>query len=195
MSEEKKWYRPGLVFYSKQLGYQQIIDRDHQYHRHADGSLEIVKTQKVADFSAQGIYGSFVPTAGTDSEGNPVPVMHEEGRPDVIHNVAGGVWSLDDTAAALNWDDADKETAARVMLKLAEDPRFSDFELAPEPKAPEAPWGNYDDTHHFKIPNLAEELDVVEAALAYERYTKNREGVVKALEDKLNTDVEELAAV
>lgn len=185
MSDEKTFYRPGLVFYSKILGYQQIIDRDNQYHRYPDGTLEVTQPQKVADFAAPGVGGSF-------GHGG----IHEEGRPDIIHDVAGGVFSLDDAAERLGWSDDDKETVARKMLTLAADPRFNDFELAPEPAAPTAPWANYDKTHHFKIPTLAEDLDVIVEALAYERSTKNRDGVVKALEEKQasSVDAESLAA-
>ena len=186
MTEVEKFYRPGLVFYSKALGYQQIIDRDHTYHRYPDGTMEIIKSQKVADFAAPGASGSF--SRGGD---------HEEGVPDIIHDVAGGVFSLDDAAERLGWDEDDMETAARVLLKLVNDPRFQDFELAPEPQPPSAPWKNYDSTHHFKIPGLAEELDVIAEAMAYERYAKNRDGVLKALQEKMDAqpDAESLAAV
>jgi hypothetical protein len=171
---EETFYRPGLVFYSKNLGYVQIIDRDHQYYRYPDGSMEIQKQAKTADFSAPGAGGSF-------SRGG----EHEEGVPDIIHDVAGGVFSLDDAAERLGWTDEDKEIVARKMLTLVADPRFNDFELAPEPAPPSQPFPNYDKTHHAKIPTLAEDLDVIAEALAYERYTKNRDGVVKALEEKL----------
>ena len=194
MPEEKTYYRPGLVFFSKNLGYQQIIDRDHTYHRYPDGTLEIVKQQKVADFMAPGVGGSFVP-ADVDEHGRPIARMHEEGVPPIFHDVAGGVFDLDTVAANKNWDEEDKETVARVLLKLVENPAFNDFELAPEPVAPGKPWPKYDDTHHFKIASMAEELGLVDEALAYERFTKNRDGVVKALVEKQGADSESLAAV
>jgi len=186
LSDATTYYKPGLVFFSKILGYQQIIDRDHTYHRYPDGTMEIAKPQKVADFIAPGVSGSF--SRGGD---------HEEGVPDIIHDVAGGVFSLDEAAERLGWDADDKETAARVLLKLVADPRFQDFDLAPEPAPPTAPWKTYDDTHHSKIPALAEELDMVAEAIAYERFNKNRDGVVKALQEKLDAsaDTESLAAV
>ena len=49
----------------------------------------------------------------------------------------------------------------------------------------EKPWPKYDDAHHNAIPGLAEQLGLVAEALVYERQNKNRESVVKGLEDKL----------
>lgn len=183
MNEQKTFYRPGLVFFSKHTGYQDILTRDHTYNVWPDGTREIARHQLVADFADHTVTGS----TGTD-------FVSESGVPLVRHNSAGGVFDLDATAAALGWDDGEKETAARVMLNRVADPAFHDYDLAPGPMPVSAPWPTYDDTHHFKIPVLAEELGLVGEALAYERGTKNREGVVKALEEKIGVPDESLAA-
>ena len=178
------FYKPGLIFFSKNAGYQQIITRDHEYDRYPDGSMEIRKRQLVADFADSSAGGSF--DTGQIIDGQHI----------VKHNVQGGVFDLDETASRLGWTDEDRETAARVMLKLDANPAFHDFQLAPGPSAPEKPWAKYDDTHHFKIASLAEDLGLVGETLAYEVANKNRAGVVKALEEKLATaDDESLAAV
>jgi len=52
-----------------------------------------------------------------------------------------------------------------------------------EPKAPEPPWPTYDKLQNYlEIAKLADDLGLLVEAIAYERYTKRREGVLSALE-------------
>ena len=83
--------------------------------------------------------------------------------------------------------DLPNEDREAVEQKLLRSPFYGEDFIKVEAAylAPQKPWASYDETHHFKIPGLAVELGLVAEALAYEQATKNREGVVKALEDKL----------
>jgi hypothetical protein len=95
-----------------------------------------------------------------------------------------GVYDTEVAQEAEGWPDALREYVEEWMLKR---PNYgSDFVQFVKLAAPK-PWKNYDETHHFKIASLAEDLDCLEEALAYEQENKAREGVLKALNDKLGT--------
>ena len=54
-----------------------------------------------------------------------------------------------------------------------------------------APWPTYDSMHHNKIGPTAHDLGLVAEALRYERATKNREAVIKALEKQHEAQIVE----
>jgi hypothetical protein len=98
-----------------------------------------------------------------------------------------GVYDTLAAQEAEDWPDELREYVEQWMLKR---PNYgTDFvELQKLPA--EKPWKNYDETHHFKIASLAADLGVVEEALAYEQENKAREGVLKALNEKLGAPVD-----
>lgn len=77
------------------------------------------------------------------------------------------------------------EERVEAEQKLLHDPNYgSAYVLVEEIEAPK-PWPTYDETHHNKIPLLAEELGCIDAVLAYERERKNRASVLAAVEARL----------
>lgn len=82
------------------------------------------------------------------------------------------------------WDEETREKAEAWML--AKQNYGKDFvQVVPVVREVAKPWPSYNNTHHFKVAELAAELGLVPEALAYERANKNRAGVVEKLEEKL----------
>lgn len=92
------------------------------------------------------------------------------------------------------WTDDEREMVEKVLVGLCnKTPEY--IWLYEEAKHP-APWPTYDTTHHNQIPVLAEQLGLVDAALAYERQNKERPAVIEKLEALVAQDQaeEELTA-
>lgn len=85
---------------------------------------------------------------------------------------------------AQGWNDEDREKVEKWMLAK---PNYGqDFvQVVPVVKEITKPWPAYNNTHHFKVAALAEELGLLEETLAYEQANKNRSGVVEALEERI----------
>jgi len=97
-------------------------------------------------------------------------------------DIRGGAFDLDSMADYYQWTEEQRDTAARKLLRVALDPRQPQVTLF-EPKAPEPPWPTYDKLQNYlEIAKLADDLGLLVEAIAYERYTKRREGVLSALE-------------
>ena len=111
----------------------------------------------------------------------------EGGRKDTGVEIRGHYFDTEEAAKRLSWTDDERESVEAVLLqKCQETPTWVWVADRPEEEIlPDAPWATYDSTHHWKIPKAAADLELVPQALAYERATKNREGVVAALEDQL----------
>lgn len=109
-------------------------------------------------------------------------------------DIRGHFFDLDSAAEENNWSDDDKELVRGTLLRLCK--------IAPgdiwvhETARAAAPWPTYDQTHHNKIPVLAEELGLLDEAITYESQNKNRESVIAALEERKRTAqvAEELTA-
>ena len=100
-----------------------------------------------------------------------------------------GVFDTEEFQTRYGLSDSDREEVEQILLRS----KFygEDYIKVETPASLiTKPWASYDETHHFKIPGLAVDLDLVAEALAYEQANKNREGVVKALEDKLPAETE-----
>lgn len=95
-----------------------------------------------------------------------------------------GVWDSVEWQSKYRLEDGAREEAENLLLRS---PFYGEDFVKVETPADvvSKPWASYDETHHFKIPTLAAELDLVPEALAYEQANKAREGVIKALEEKL----------
>ena len=95
-----------------------------------------------------------------------------------------GVFDTEEWQTRYGLTDTDREQAEQMLLRS---PFYGEDFIKVETPVDliTKPWASYDETHHFKIPGLAVDLGLVAEALAYEQANKNREGVVKALEDKL----------
>lgn len=89
------------------------------------------------------------------------------------------------------WSD---ETRLYVEEKLEKHPLYGQNFILAERKRPTPPIANYDDLHHNKIPVLARDSGLAAEFLDYERATKNRPGVVAALEEELAKASEGLVA-
>jgi hypothetical protein len=185
MSTDPYAYRPGLIFLSKYAGY--VISLwPERYHIYPDGSREMIAQPGAADFEF-GLETSqeFVPE---DEDGRPVttsPVMGMEDYSSMSNmraDIRGGAFDLDSMADYYQWTEEQRDTAARKLLRVALDPRQPQVTLF-EPKAPEPPWPTYDKLQNYlEIAKLADDLGLLVEAIAYERYTKRREGVLSALE-------------
>ena len=93
-----------------------------------------------------------------------------------------GVYDTEVAQKAEGWPDALREHVEQWILNK---PNYG-IDFVQVAKIPATkPWPNYDEAHHFKIASLAEDLGLLEEALAYEEENKAREGVLKALREKL----------
>jgi hypothetical protein len=109
-------------------------------------------------------------------------------------DIRGHFFDLDAAAEENGWSDTDKELVRSALLRMCQ--------IAPgdvwvhEAARIPAPWPTYDTTHHNKIPALAEELGLLDEAIAYESQNKNRESVIGALDERKRTAqvVQELTA-
>lgn len=120
--------------------------------------------------------------------------LEGEGADGAMHtNIRGHFFDSVQQAEEKGWTEEERGLVETVVLNVCKQ-QPGEVWLYSAPKV-EPPWPTYDSTHHFKIPGLAEELGLLGAALVYEQQEKNREGVVKALEEKLSaappTPVEE----
>ena len=95
-----------------------------------------------------------------------------------------GVFDTEQEALSRGWSDEERELVEKWMLAK---PNYGqDFvQIVPVEKEIVKPWPAYNNTHHFKVAALAEELGLLEETLAYEKANKNRQGVIDALEEKL----------
>lgn len=95
-----------------------------------------------------------------------------------------GVYDTEVEQEKQGWSNEERELVETFIQKK---PNFNhDFvEHKPAVKVIEKPWPSYNNTHHFKVADLAAELGLLEEALAYEQANKNRPGVIEKLEEKL----------
>lgn len=171
------YYKPGLVFLSKAANLQ-IPVLEPKRHLYPDGSFELLRKEVVAYFGDDSLSSSEF--AGAD--GHPVA------------EIRGGCFDLDQQAERFDWTEEEREAVARKLTRLADDQTFTYVTLYKRP-VPVAPWPTYDTAHHNQIPVLAEQLGLLSQALDYERATKNRDGVIRQLEERLLGPVEEREAL
>lgn len=191
MSEDKYAYRPGLIFLSKYTGYILGLWAE-KYHVYPDGTREMIEAPGAADFMEGGgavlASSEFTPV---DDDGKPITSSDVIGMENygsmsnVRADIRGGVFVLDYVADQKGWTQEQKEIAARKLLRVALDPNQADITLYEAP-VPTAPWPTYDKlTNYLEIAKLAETLGLLHEALAYEKYNKKRDGVIKALEERI----------
>ena len=177
-------YRPGLIFLSPSPGHVEGLWPE-RYHVYPDGTREIIEPPGAADFEMGITAGpEFIPV---DNEGNeqdarnPVLGMEALSIENKHADIRGGAFDLDYAADRLGWTDEQRATAAAKLLRKAHDPTFRWVTLY-EPATPTPPWPTYDKlTNYLEIAKLAESLGLLGEAIAYERYTKNRDGVLTEL--------------
>lgn len=104
-------------------------------------------------------------------------------------DIVGHYYDTDIEAETNHWDADTKEMVERHLLRKCEEtPEF--ISLVSESPAP-VPWPTYDKlTNYLEIAKLAEDLGLLQETLRYERQNKNRDGVVKALSEKLQDAAE-----
>jgi hypothetical protein len=187
MSTDQYTYRPGLIFLSKHAGYTLALWPE-RYHVYPDGSREMIEPPGGAEFDL-GLQMSreFIPE---DDEGNPITTSSVLGMEDynsmtnVRADIRGGAFDLDAAVSYYGWSEEQRDMAAMKLLRIALDPRKPAVTLF-EPKAPEPPWPTYDKlTNYLEIAKLADDLGLLDEALAYEMYTRKRDGVLKALRER-----------
>jgi len=164
-----------VIFLSPHAGLNVHI-RDPQYFTDpASGFREVERPSLVADFLDPSCVAS-----GVDDQGN------------AWNDVRGGSFDTDEAAGRLGWTDEEKLYAEAKLLSLARNPKEPITLWEPAPLV--APWKTYDSmANYLEIASLAEKLDCVGDALAYEQATKNRDGVVRALSEKLSEKAAEEA--
>jgi hypothetical protein len=109
----------------------------------------------------------------------------ETDRDEPIAIIRGHFFDSEAAQIQNDWTEQEREHVEKVLLRLCDtQPEYIQLYEAP---AMAPPWGNYDSTDVTKIPLLADELDVIEAAIAYESQNENREKVLKALKGQLTT--------
>lgn len=104
----------------------------------------------------------------------------ETGAVDTFANIRGFFYDLDADAKEKGWTDEEYQIAQARLDALCDTWPEAIWRL--EAQAPTAPWPTYDNTPHGKVALLAGELGLVNEALAYEKYNKNRKSVIEALE-------------
>lgn len=165
-SSRRRGVVPLSIFMSKHAGLTVPVLEPQMFVDPQTGQREQLRGPIYADFADTSVSGTV-----TDGDGN----VHQD--------IRGGCFDTDDAAERLGWTEQEKAAVESKLLRLAADPREPvTLWVAP---VPVAPWPNYDATHHFKLPGLAEELGLLSPALDYERATKNRDSVVQGYEEKL----------
>jgi hypothetical protein len=109
----------------------------------------------------------------------------EGGRTDTGVEIRGHYFDSEEAAQRLNWTDEERESVETVLLEQCQKTPTWVWHVDRAPAPPAPPWVTYDKTHHWQIPKSAAELDLIPEALAYERATKNRPGVIQGLEERL----------
>ncbi len=174
MAETKTYYQPGLVFRSKTSAHQEVC-RPYKAVRAMDGTIVDEVRELLAEFAYHGGEYTYV---------------NIDGAEDVAADIRGHFFDLDAQAEQKGWSDEEKEIVARHMIRMCQRFPGGDFSLYSKPKLP-APWPRYDETHHAKIADLAEQLGLVAEALAYEKENKKRSSVISDLERILASKAEE----
>ena len=158
-----------------------------------DGKSRVVQSEpyKVSEslpiqFSQLGLLQSDIEAAKAHWRNFPGLPLEEDGVTPMNPVEVGriGVFDSEEWQSRYGLTDSEREQVEQMLLRS----KFygEDYIKVETPVSLiTKPWASYDETHHFKIPGLAVDLDLVAEALAYEQANKNREGVVKALEDKL----------
>lgn len=97
--------------------------------------------------------------------------------------IIGGFFDSDEAARRLGWTEDEKKLCEDKLLYMLDSGEAgTDFWLHRE--APIlVPWPNYDKTHHNQIVTIAKATGSIDQAIRYEKANKNRETVVKALEE------------
>ena len=95
-----------------------------------------------------------------------------------------GVFDTEVEQERQGWDDETREKVEHYCLNHKAI-GISFVKAEPVVREIAKPWPSYNSTHHFKVAGLAEELGLLEEALAYERANKARDGVIEALEEKI----------
>ena len=184
---EQYTYRPGLIFLSKHAGLLVALWPE-RYHVYPDGQREMVAPPGFADFEL-GVETSseFIPV---DDDGNPVttsPVFGMESYSMMSNEraqIRGGAFDLDLAVRYYGWSDEQREMAAQKLLMWANDKTKPYISLY-EPKPPQPPWPTYDTMKNYlEIAKLADDLGLLNEALGYERLTKNRPGIMEAMETR-----------
>lgn len=99
-------------------------------------------------------------------------------------DIRGHVFDTDSAAEQNRWDADEKDTVEQVLLSWCQKWPEAIW-LHSEAPAP-LPWPTYNETHHKSVPVLAEQLGLVETALAYEQQNKKRPEVMEKLSELLN---------
>ena len=180
-AETKTYYRPGLQFRSPYSAYQ-VICRPYTPLRTPQGDVYDEIRELLAEFAIHGAEYQYETAEGTT---------------EIAADIRGNFFDLDSQAEQKGWDDEEKEIVARKFLREIIVKYPGQCQLV-EAIKPVAPWATYDDCHHNRIPALAQELGCLPQALAYEKSSKNREGVVAKLAELIALkdveQVEELTA-
>lgn len=130
-----------------------------------------------------------------DADGDPIHDM-TTGRQEQHADIIGHACDTESQAERKGWTADERRLVEKKLEFMCE--QFPSILWRISASAPVAPWPTYEQAHHNKIPVLAEELGLVEAALEYERVRPDgtRPSVVEKLEELVgkSTMVEELTA-
>jgi hypothetical protein len=145
--------------------------RDESPIYHQATGVEISRTKRlVADF---GIHGGEVSTTDPLS-----------GQLEKRAFIRGGFFDTEEAQERLGWTDDEHESVVAKLDKICRDEPYLLAKVEHTQFAASKPWPTYDDTHWKTIPVLAEQLGLLDVALAYERENKQREPVIEGLERK-----------
>lgn len=114
-----------------------------------------------------------------------IEVENSQGVVEKFGDISGFFYDLDADAKEKGWTDEEKQIALARLDALCETWPEAIWRL--EAKAPEAPWPTYDTMPHGKIALFAAELGLINEALVYEKWNKNRKSVIEQLEKALET--------
>lgn len=155
------------LFRSKYAAYQVLV-RPPRKVWNADGTVVIDSFPALtAEFGQHGGEYDWIDDTGTTRKGA------------IIH---GYFFDLDAAQEQNGWSDEETELVQKVLL--AQCKKAPGDVWVHETAKPSAPWPTYDMTHHNKVASLAEELGLLDEAIAYESATKNRESVIAQLQDR-----------
>lgn len=114
------------------------------------------------------------------------------GARDVGADIRGFFFDSALQAEEKGWSQEEHDLVVSTLDKLCD--RTPEYIWHHEAARIEAPWPTYDQTHHNTVPQLAEQLGLVDHALQYEQQNLNRPSIVAKLTETLNFQQAQIAA-
>lgn len=150
----------------------QVLVRSESVQYHPATGVEINRIRELtANFGSHG--GTFTATDPISGNVEEYPIIH------------GHYFDSKEASERLGWNDDELESVDATLNRLCREQPYLIAAVDMSIPAAAIPWPTYDDHDWRKIPDTAAGLGLAAQALAYEKENRNRDTVVKGLEERL----------